>query len=301
MVGVIAPARHGIAPGSSGMMVRRLLGPRGATNGKGDIMTWGPFDLTGKSAVVTGSAMGIGFGIASRFREAGADVVVADIDAAAAERAVERLQDVPGNGRVVAIRTDVSDPASAKAAIAAAVDTFAKVDILVNNAGVYPMSTLADLTPEILHRILNINVAGVLLMTQAAAAAMSANGGVVVNIASMDAFHPSFVGLSTYGASKGAVVSATKHHALELAPQKIRVNAIAPGGIWTEGAAASSAGGGLTEDERLAIEKAMIAKTPVGRFGSPDDIAKVAVFLASSAADYITGECILVDGGVLLS
>ncbi len=265
-------------------------------------MTWGPFDLTGRSAVVTGAAMGIGFGIASRFREAGADVVVADIDAAAADRAIERLREVEGVGRTVAVRADVSDPASAKAAIAAAVDNFGRVDILVNNAGIYPVSMLADLTPELITRILSVNVAGVMLMTQAAAAAMSTSGGgVVVNIASMDALHPSFPGLSTYGASKGAVVAMTKHHALELAPNKIRVNAIAPGGIWTEGAAASSAGGGLTEEERLAIEVAMIAKTPVGRFGTPDDIAKVALFLASSAADYMTGETVLVDGGVLLS
>ncbi len=263
-------------------------------------MTWRPFDLTGKAAVVTGAAMGIGFGIASRLREAGADVVVADIDAAAADRAIERLADVPGTGRTHAVRADVSDPASARAAVAAAVATFGRLDILVNNAGIYPVSTLADLTPELIQRILGVNVAGVILMTQAAAAAMT-DGGAIINIASMDALHPSFTGLSTYGASKGAVVSVTKHHALELAPKKIRVNSIAPGGIWTEGAAASSAGGGLSEEERQAIEVAMIAKTPVGRFGTPDDIAKVALFLASSAADYITGENILVDGGVLLS
>jgi len=265
-------------------------------------MTWGPFDLTGRAAVVTGAAMGIGFGIASRFREAGADVVVADIDAAAADRAIDRLREVPGVGRTVAVRADVSDPSSAKSAVDTAVRTFGRLDILVNNAGIYPVAALADVTPEVIQRILNVNVAGVLLMTQAAAAAMTTSGGgVVVNIASMDAFHPSFPGLSTYGASKGAVVAMTKHHALELAPQKIRVNAIAPGGIWTEGAAASSAGGGLSEEERLAIEVAMIAKTPVGRFGTPDDIAKVAVFLASSAAEYMTGETVLVDGGVLLS
>lgn len=265
-------------------------------------MSWGPFDLTGRSALVTGAAMGIGFGIASRFREAGADVVVADIDSDAAQRAIERLGEVAGVGSTIAVRADVGDPASATEAVAAAVGAFGRLDLLVNNAGIYPVSTLADLTPELIARILNVNVAGVMLMSQAAAAAMATTGGgAIVNIASMDAFHPSFTGLSTYGASKGAVVSLTKHHALELAPMKIRVNAIAPGGIWTEGAAASSAGGGLSEAERQAIEDAMIAKTPVGRFGNPDDIAKVAVFLASSAADYMTGECVLVDGGVLLS
>jgi 2-deoxy-D-gluconate 3-dehydrogenase len=264
-------------------------------------MTWGPFDLTGRAAIVTGGAMGIGFGIASRLRQAGADVAIADINEAAAAAAIERLDAVDGPGRTTAIRCDVSDPASAAAAIAATVAAFGTVDILVNNAGVYPVAQLADVTPELIQRILGINVAGVLLMTQAAAAAMGDAGGAVVNIASMDAFHPSFPGLATYGASKGAVVAMTKHHALELATRKIRVNAIAPGGIMTEGAAASSDGGGLSEADRQAIETAMVAKIPVGRFGDPDDIAPVAVFLASDAARYVTGETVLVDGGALLA
>jgi 2-deoxy-D-gluconate 3-dehydrogenase len=264
-------------------------------------MSWGPFDMTGKAAIVTGGAMGIGYGIAARLREAGADVAIADIDEAAAAEAVRRLASVPGTGRTAAVRCDVSDPESATAAVAAAVAAFGSVDVLVNNAGVYPVATLPDVTPALIERILGINVAGVIHMTQAATAAMGDTGGVVVNIASMDAFHPSFPGLATYGASKGAVVSVTKHHALELAARKIRVNAIAPGGIMTEGAAASSAGGGLTEEQRQAIEHAMTAKIPVGRFGTPDDIATVAVFLASDAARYVTGETVLVDGGVLLS
>lgn len=154
-------------------------------------MTWGPFDLTGKAAVVTGAAMGIGFGDGTRFREAGADVVVADIDGAAAERALERLAAVAGPGRTVAVRADVSDPASATAAVAAAVDAFGRLDLLVNNAGIYPVATLPDLTPELIARILNVNVAGVLLMTQAAATAMT-DGGAIINIASMDALHPWF-------------------------------------------------------------------------------------------------------------
>ena len=264
-------------------------------------MSWGPFDMTGKAAIVTGGAMGIGFGIAARLREAGADVAIADIDEAAAAQAVERLESVPGAGRTTAVRCDVSDPESAAAAVAAAVAAFGSVDVLVNNAGVYPIATLPDVTPALIQRILGINVAGVIHMTQAATAAMGDAGGVVVNIASMDAFHPSFPGLATYGASKGAVVSVTKHHALELAAKKIRVNAIAPGGIMTEGAAASSTGGGLSEEDRQAIETAMTAKIPVGRFGTPDDIATVAVFLASDAARYVTGETVIVDGGVLLS
>jgi 2-deoxy-D-gluconate 3-dehydrogenase len=265
-------------------------------------MNWGPFDLTGRAAIVTGGAMGIGFGIASRFREAGADVAIADVSADAGEAAVERLRAVSGSGRVTAVRVDVSDPASVCDGVAAVVDRFSGVDVLVNNAGIYPVAPLADVTPELIQRILSVNVAGVMLMTKAVAGFMAERGGgAVVNIASMDAFHPSFPGLSTYGASKGAVVSMTKHHAFELAASLIRVNAIAPGGIMTEGAAASSSGGGLTEEERQAIADAMTAKIPLGRFGDPDDIAPVAVFLASDAARYMTGETVLVDGGVLLA
>jgi len=262
---------------------------------------WGPFDLAGKAAIVTGGAMGIGFGIASRMTEAGADVVIADIDASTAEAAAKRLSE--HRGRAIAVRGDVSDVETGQALAAACTAEFGSVDILVNNAGVYPIAPFAELTPAVFDRIFSINVRGLTFTSQGVAAAMAAqgSGGAIVNIASMDGFHPSFPGLSAYGASKAAVVQLTKNMALELAPQGIRVNAIAPGGIITEGASGTSAGGGLSEEERQAILAAMTARIPLGRMGEPDDIATVAVFLASDAARYMTGHTVLVEGGVLLS
>jgi 2-dehydro-3-deoxy-D-gluconate 5-dehydrogenase len=266
-------------------------------------MTWGPFDLTGQSVIVTGSAMGIGFGIAARCREAGASVFVADIDIDAAAKAVSRLEAIVSPGKLAYAHADISNSRSAEDVVAKCVADLGAVNVLVNNAGIYPIMPIADVNPDIVDRIMRVNVHGVLYMTKAFAAQVQrqGTGGAIVNIASMDAFHPSFIGLSTYGASKGAVVTLTKHTALELSPLKIRVNAIAPGAIMTEGAAKTSEGGGLTEADRQAIADAMIAKIPVGRMGEPDDIARVAVFLASPAAAYVTGQTIVADGGILLS
>jgi NAD(P)-dependent dehydrogenase (short-subunit alcohol dehydrogenase family) len=266
-------------------------------------MNWGPFDLSGKVVLVTGSAMGIGFGIAARCREAGASVFVADIDGDAAQLAVTRLEALPGPGRISSMHADVSDPSATAEVIAKCVADLRGIDVLVNNAGIYPITPLADITPQLVNRIMQINVHSVLYMTSAFAAQVKRqrSGGAIVNLASMEAFHPSFVGMTAYGASKGAVVSLTKHAALELAPLRIRVNAIAPGAIRTEGTAKTSAGGGLTETERQSLADAMSARIPVGRLGEPDDIATVAVFLASSAAGYITGQTILTDGGLLLA
>jgi 2-deoxy-D-gluconate 3-dehydrogenase len=266
-------------------------------------MSWGPYDLTGKTAIITGSGMGIGFGIAARCREAGASVFVADIDADAATSAVARLQAIPSPGKIASARADISNSRSADEVVAQCASDLGGVHVLVNNAGIYPIMPLSEVNPDVVERIMRVNVHGVLYMTKAFAAQVQrqGSGGAIVNIASIDGMHPSFVGLSTYGASKGAVLAMTKHHALELAPSRIRVNGIAPGGIMTEGAAKTSQGGGLSEQERQQIEEMFVAKIPVGRMGQPDDIAKAAVFLASSAADYITGQTLVVDGGVLLS
>ena len=266
-------------------------------------MSWGPFDLTGKTVIVTGSAMGIGFGIASRCREAGANVFIADIDADAAAAAVTRLKAVPGDGSIASAHADISSSKSAEDVVATCAANSAAHTCWSTTPASIPIMPIADVNPDIVDRIMRVNVHGVLYMTKAFAAQVErqGGGGAIVNIASIDGIHPSFVGLSTYGASKGAVIAMTKHHALELAPLRIRVNAVAPGAIMTEGAAKTSEGGGLTEEERQAIGDAMTARIAVGRMGEPDDIAKVAVFLASSAADYVTGQTIVTDGGLLLS
>jgi 2-deoxy-D-gluconate 3-dehydrogenase len=261
---------------------------------------WGPFDLSGKSAIVTGGAMGIGFGIASRMTEAGANVLVADLDEAAAKGAIETLADHRGNA--VVAQADVSDPATGAQLAERCVAEFGSVDILVNNAGIYPIVPFAEVDPAVFDRIISVNYKGLLFTSQGVAQRMieQGTGGAIVNIASIDGIHPSFPGLSTYGSSKAAVIQLTKNMAVELSPHRIRVCSIAPGAIETEGAQRLAQSGEMDEAERQAIADAMVAKMPIGRMGNPDDIAKVAVFLASSAADYMTGENVLVDGGYLL-
>ncbi|MEO7371237.1 MAG: SDR family oxidoreductase [Ilumatobacteraceae bacterium] len=247
--------------------------------------------------------MGIGYGIAARCREAGASVFIADIDGRAIEGAIQRLAAVESPGSISYAEVDISEFDAAHEVTARCVDDLGGVHVLVNNAGIYPISRISDLEPDALDRIMQVNVHGVVYMTKAFAAQVQrqGTGGSIVNLASMEAFHPSFAGLSAYAASKGAVVAMTKHAALELSSLRIRVNAIAPGAIVTEGSMNTSAGGGLTEPQRQALAEAMIAKIPVGRLGAPDDIATVAVFLASNASGYVTGQTLLTDGGLLLT
>lgn len=261
------------------------------------------FDIRGKVAAVTGGAMGIGFGIVRRFVEAGADVLIADRDAAAAEAAVGRLR---GPGRAVATGIDVSADDAGDQLVTRAVEAFGGLDILVNNAGIYPFVPLLQLPTALLDRVLNVNLRGLMLVSQAAARRMveqgqsGRTGGRIINIASVDAIHPSMVGLAAYDASKGGVVMFTKSLALELAPHGILVNAIAPGGVETEGVQAmrGALGGGAPQE---AMVQAATAGIPLGRMAQPDEIATVAWFLASPAASYVTGATIVVDGGMLLA
>lgn len=264
-------------------------------------MSWGPFSLEGKSAVVTGGARGIGFGIAQRFSEAGAAVLIADLDGGFAE---EKAASLTGAGQAFGMAVDVTDVNAGDAITSRAVEAFGSIDVLVNNAGIYPQVPMLDMTPELWDKVQNINLRGLAFVSKAAATAMvgRGGGGKIVNIASIDGLHPSMVGLAAYDASKGGVVMFTKSLALELAPHGINVNAIAPGGIATEGTAAPLEGSGMTEADLAAMMEQFIQnKIPLGRMGDPDDIAKAAVFLASSAADYMTGETMVVDGGTLLT
>ncbi|MCL5734354.1 MAG: SDR family oxidoreductase [Actinobacteria bacterium] len=262
---------------------------------------WGPFDLTGKNAVVTGAAQGIGFGIATRFLEAGANVLIADLSGEAAEAAAEKLG---GAGRVVAMQADVAQEDAGEAIVARCVEAFGSIDILVNNAAIYPPVPVLEMSTEMFDRTLQINLRGTVFCAKAAVAQMVLRGdrGKIVNLASIDAFHPSSSPLAAYGASKAGVVMFTKAFAAEVGRHGINVNAIAPGGIMTEGIRKLSGPPQPGDAERIKqAAAAFIARIPVGRFGAPDDIAKVAVFLASSASDYMTGETVIVDGGFLLS
>ncbi len=258
------------------------------------------FDLTGKGAIVTGGAMGIGQAIALRLAEAGASVMIADIDLEAASQTVEQIE--TRGGKAQAISADASSAADAKKVVKAIVDAFGRLDILVNNAGIYPFSPALQMSEEMWDKVLNINLKGLFFYSQAAAQEMikAGHGGKIINMASIDALHPTGE-LAHYDASKGGVVMLTKALALELAPHNILVNAVAPGGIMTPGAQAQSAAllaSGRTIEELI---ESFTARLPLRRMGEPDDIAKVVFFLASPAADYMTGSLVLADGGYLLS
>jgi 2-deoxy-D-gluconate 3-dehydrogenase len=250
-------------------------------------------DLSGRTAIVTGAAAGIGRGIVERLHEAGAQVVLADLDPDAAAAAAEQLE-AREPGRALALGADVSDPDDAGRLVERAVEHFGRLDVLVNNAGIYPQATFVDMPVELFRRVIDVNLTGVFLVTQAAVRAMleQGGGGRVVNITSIDALHPSMIGLAHYDASKHGVWGFTKNIALELAPHGITVNAVAPGGIRTEGA-----GGGDISEEVLQAFEAMI---PLKRMVAPDDIARTVLFLASDLASYMTGTQIVVDGGRLL-
>jgi len=254
--------------------------------------------LTDKTAIVTGGAMGIGKGIATRLAEAGANVMLADLDGGAAAQTAAELS---GNGwHAQATETNVADEASAEAMVNATIQAFGGVDILVNNAGIYPNQPFATMTVADFDRVIGVNLRGVFLCTKAVSAQMiqQNRGGRIINITSIDALHPSMVGLAHYDASKHGVWGFTKNIALELAEHQIWVNAIAPGGIATPGA--TPHGDTVDAAALKAISDAFLAKIPMHRMGEADDIGKAALFLASDLSSYMTGSQLVVDGGVLL-
>lgn len=259
------------------------------------------FDLRGKGAVVTGGAMGIGQSIAFRLAEAGAGVIIADIDLKAATQTTKEIK--ASSGKAQAIRADVRSAADAEKVVQAAVDAFGSLDVLVNNAGVQPSSKFLDITEEAWNSVLDVNLKGVFLYSQAAARMMikAEHGGKIINIASMAALTPTAVH-APYNVSKSGVAMLTKSMALDLAANKILVNAVAPGPVLTPGSEA--AGGSFMEALGVTPEQLgqnYVQRMILGRPGEPDDIAKVVLFLASAAADYMTGELIVVDGGFLLA
>ncbi len=254
-------------------------------------------NLTGKTAIVTGGAMGIGLGIARRLLEAGAAVVIADMNEDAGTQAVTELR--AQSDKVSFVKVNVADEADVARVVEHTVNIFGSLDILVNNAGIYPNVPALSMSTADFDRVTGVNLRGVFLMTKAAAAAMitQGGGGKIINITSVDALHPSSVGLAAYDASKHGVWGFTKNIALEFAPYNIQVNAIAPGAIATPGV---GAGANITPQMQEIITR-FIQKIPMKRMGDPDEIGTVAVFLASPLASYITGTQIVVDGGVLLS
>jgi 3-oxoacyl-[acyl-carrier protein] reductase len=244
--------------------------------------------LSGKVAIVTGASKGIGAAIAKGLAGAGASVVVNYASSKeGADRVVAEIR--KAGGKAVAVHGNVAKAAEVKRLFVEADEAYGRLDILVNNAGVYAFLPLEDVTEVEFHREFDTNVLGPILATQQAVRRFGDEGGSVINISSV-ASTKGLANATVYGATKGALDQITRNHAVEFAPRRIRVNTIAPGGVETEG---THSAGVIGSD----FEKQMVADTPLGRLGQPDDIAKVAVFLASDAAGWITGERLVVAGG----
>jgi 3-oxoacyl-[acyl-carrier protein] reductase len=245
-------------------------------------------DLKGKVAVVTGASKGIGAATAKALATAGASVVV---NYASSKEGADRVvAAITGNGgKAIAVKGDVAKSADVQKLFDETRKAFGKVDVLVNNAGVYKFDPIEQITEDEFHRQFNTNVLGTLLATREAVKHFGNNGGSVINISSV-ASTDAVPTASVYSATKGAVDTLTRVLAAELGPRNIRVNVIAPGGVETEGVRAM---GMIGSD----FEKQMIGKTPLGRLGQPDDIARVAVFLASDESAWMTGERLAAAGG----
>ena len=245
-------------------------------------------ELTGKVAIVTGASKGIGAAIAKGLGAAGAAVVVNY--ASSREGADRVVADITSKGgRAVAVQGDVAKAADVRRLFAETQRAFGTLDVLVNNAGVYQLEPIESVAEGEFHRQFNTNVLGPILAIQEAVKHFGPKGGSVINISSVASTSapPNSV---VYSATKGALDTVTRVLAKELGPRRIRVNTIAPGGVETEGVHAA----GLMGSD---FEKQVVAGTPLGRFGQPEDIAGVAVFLASDAAGWVTGERISASGG----
>jgi 3-oxoacyl-[acyl-carrier protein] reductase len=245
--------------------------------------------LLGKVALVTGASKGIGAGIARSLAAEGASVAV---NYASSKEGADRVVDeiTKRNGRAFAIQGDVAKAADIERMFAEAQRAFGQLDILVNNAGIYRFAPLEEITEEHFHQHFNTNVLGLILTTREAVKYFGSRGGSVINIGSA-ASRVTPPNTCVYTATKGAVDAVTGVLAKELGPRKIRVNSINPGFVETEG---THAGGFVGSD----FIQELIAQTPLGRGGQPDDIGPIAVFLASDDARWLTGECLLASGGM---
>jgi NAD(P)-dependent dehydrogenase (short-subunit alcohol dehydrogenase family) len=244
--------------------------------------------FSGKVAIITGGARGIGRACAERFLSEGAQVAIADVDA---DQLAKTAAELGGPDRVLAVTTDVAQKDQVDRLVAQTVAAFGRLDVMVNNAGIAQVKDYLDITPEDFDRVLGINLKGVFLGIQAAARQMIAQGqgGVIVNMSSINSglANPN---LATYAISKAGINQATSTAAVAFAPHNIRVCGVGPGTIATEmieGAFTKRAGG----------NDIILSRTPIGRLGRPEEIASVVAFLASDDASYFTGETIYPDGG----
>jgi 3-oxoacyl-[acyl-carrier protein] reductase len=245
--------------------------------------------LTGKVAVVTGASKGIGASIAEHMGKAGASVVVNYASSkSGADAVVKRITDQ--GGKAIAVQADVSKPQDITRLFAETKKAYGKLDILVNNAGIYEFAPLEGVTAESFHKQFDLNVLGLLLTTQEAVKMIGPEGGSVINISSVVGPMP-LPNASVYSATKAAVDAITISLSKELGARKIRVNSLNPGLIETEGVKTA----GFSEGE---FRQHAEAQTPLGRIGQPEDIARAAVFFASSDAGWVNGQSLLLAGGM---
>lgn len=245
--------------------------------------------LAGKVAVVTGASKGIGASIALHLAEAGAAVVVNySSSKAGADRVVAEI--VKKGGKAIAVQADLSQQTDVQRLFAETKQHFDRLDVLVNNAGIYEFQPLENITAEHFHKQFDLNVLGLFFATQEAAKLFGKDGGSVINISSVVATS-AVSGGSVYAATKGAVNSLTRSLASELGARKIRVNAINPGMVETEGVHSA----GIAESD---FRKQIESQTPLGRIGQPKDIGPAAVFFASDDSAWITGETLYISGGM---
>jgi len=244
--------------------------------------------LSGKVAVVTGASKGIGAGIAKRLAQEGASVVVNySSSRAGADKVVDEI--TKGGGKAVALHADVSKKGDVDRLFSETKKAYGRVDILVNNAGIYEFSPLGDITEDHFHKQFNLNVLGLILASQAAAKYFDSTGGNIINVSSVVSTL-AFPNASVYSATKGAVDAITRVLGAELGPLKIRVNAVRPGMVETEGTHSA----GIAESD---MRKQVESMTPLGRIGQPQDIAGAVAFLAGPESTWVTGETLLISGG----
>lgn len=257
-------------------------------------------DLSGHVALVTGAGQGLGFACARRLAEAGAGVMLVGQSSARVAAAARRIES--GGGQAISASGDVRNPDDARRFVDSTVKEFGRLDILVNNAGVFSNHPLQSLELDEFRRIFSVNVDGTFLCTRAGVVQMleQGSGGSIINMASINAVHPVSEGLSHYTTSKHAVWGFTKSLALELGPTGIRVNSIAPGIVATEGALAYLEAGASGETDLDEHWERAAKRLPLRRWPDPDEIGRIAVFLASDLASYVTGSQIVVDGGYLV-